>query len=47
MSRELLAAARRAEFERLRSMTAAERLAEAIELSRLATELANTPKRDA
>jgi hypothetical protein len=34
-----------AEVERLRSMTRAERLAEAMRLSRIATRLANAPKR--
>jgi hypothetical protein len=42
-----MAAARKADVERLRGMTPAERLAEAIELSRVATELASAPKRDA
>ena len=42
-----MAAAREADLERLRAMTPAERLAEAIALSRVATELATAPKRDA
>lgn len=43
---ERMQGAREAEIERLRAMTPAERLAEAIALSRLATELAHAPKRD-
>jgi hypothetical protein len=40
-----MARADEAEIERLRAMTPAERIAEAIELSRIATRLANAPKR--
>jgi hypothetical protein len=39
-----MARADEAELERLRAMTPAERLAEAMELSRIATRLANAPK---